>query len=185
MLLRLPVNLALLVLVGCAGGAPGLVLNDLDGRAATVLPAAGPGPSVFIFLGADCPVSNRYAPEIDRLRRRCARDGAEFRIVYPGTRFTIAELRKHREDWLPGCAALLDPGLKLAKACGVRATPEAAVFAPGRGLVYHGRIDDWYAEPGVRRPAPTTRELQEALDALARGQAPPTASAPAVGCPLP
>jgi hypothetical protein len=174
----------LLALLGCGGADPGLALSDLDGRTVTLLPAAGPGASVFIFVGADCPISNRYAPEIARLRERYSPGAAGFWIVYPGTRFPAAELRKHRDDWLPGCAALSDPDLRLARTLRVRVTPEAVVITPARGLVYRGRIDDQFADFGVQRAAPASRELQQALDAVAQGKPPSIASAPAVGCPI-
>jgi hypothetical protein len=174
----------LLALFGCGGEDSGLALADLDGRTVTLLPAAGPGASVFIFVGADCPVSNRYAPEIARLRERCSPGVAAFWVVYPGTRFPAAELRKHRDDFLPGCAALCDPDLRLARTLGVRVTPEAVVFTPARGIVYRGRIDDRFADFGVQRAAPASRELQAALDAVTQGKPPPVASAPAIGCPI-
>jgi hypothetical protein len=48
--------------------------------------------------------------------------------------------------------------------------------------VYHGRIDNWYEEIGRSRPAATTHELQDAIQAALRGQDPPVKTAPAVGC---
>jgi hypothetical protein len=51
--------------------------------------------------------------------------------------------------------------------------------------VYHGRIDDRFADVGVERPAPTTHDLENALRAVAKGETPPPASGRAVGCPVP
>jgi hypothetical protein len=61
-------------------------------------------------------------------------------------------------------------------------TPEAAVFDRSGRLVYHGRIDDRHVDFGVDRPAPTTRDLDDALGALLDGRPVPRASAPAIGC---
>ncbi len=71
------------------------------------------------------------------------------------------------------------------KRAGARITPEAAVFVPGSGgprLVYHGRIDDRYPELGRMRPAPTTRDLEDVLEAVLAGRPVPRDAAPAVGC---
>ena len=178
----------LIAFLGCARksgdllGIPELHLTDLEGKTVKALPPTGPEAAVFIFVGADCPISNLYAPEILRLRERNSRDA--FWIVYPGTRFSVEQQRTHLADHFQGCAALRDPEFRLAKASQVKITPEAAVFTAAKGLVYHGRIDDRFVDFGVQRPAPTRRDLQAALDAVARGMEPPVPSAPAVGCPL-
>lgn len=139
--------------------------------------------TVLIFLAPDCPISNRYATEIARLHERYSNRIA-FWVVYPGTNSSLDELRKHRREYPYRCNALCDPELRLVKASKVRVTPETAVWVRGKGLVYHGRIDDWFEDFGVKRPAPTRHDLQEALEAALRGEPPPRASVAAVGCPI-
>ena len=164
--------LALLLLAGCGDA----VLTDLDGREARPAPT-----SVYVFLQPDCPIANRAAPEV--LRLRAAFPAAAFWIVYPGKRHALDVLRAHRDAYLPGVPALRDPDLRLARRCDIAVTPEAAVVTAKDGLVYHGRIDDLHADFGVVRPAATRRDLELALTALSRGESPP-APAPAVGCPV-
>jgi hypothetical protein len=67
----------------------------------------------------------------------------------------------------------------------VRVTPEAAVFVPGGGFVYHGRIDNRHHDLGVARPEATSRDLREALAAVLSGKPVAPASAPAIGCYIP
>jgi hypothetical protein len=164
--------LGLLLLASCGEAA----LTDLDGRGIPPAPT-----SVYVFVQPDCPIANRSAPEILRLRH--AFPAAAFWVVYPGKRHSLDVLRAHRNAYLPGVAALRDPDLRLARRCRVTVAPEAAVVTAKDGLVYHGRIDDLYADLDVVRPAPTRRDLELALTALARGERVP-ASAPAVGCPV-
>ena len=38
---------------------------------------------VLLFIRTDCPISNRYAPDLERLYERFAPQGVEFRLVYP------------------------------------------------------------------------------------------------------
>ncbi len=44
-------------------------IPDLDGRNVDVLAGAGTKATVLVFVGVDCPISNRYAPELERLER--------------------------------------------------------------------------------------------------------------------
>ena len=174
-----------LSLLACGDGMPRVALEDLDGARIPLLPVTGTGASVFIFVAPECPISNRYATEIARLRDRFTREGMKFWIVYPGSRASLDELRRHRADFFKDCAALRDPERRLGAPARIERIPEAAVFTPSGGLVYHGRIDDWFADVHRRRPSPTRRDLEKALEAVSRGEAPPASSGPAVGCPLP
>jgi hypothetical protein len=177
----------LLLLIGLATGCnespvPGGGLEDLAG--AKVSPFATPNAKalVFLFLNVDCPISNRYAPEVRRLRDKFAAQPVVWRLVYPGTDATAESVRKHiREFALPG-DALRDPQLRFTKAARVQVTPEAAVFLPDGQLVYHGRIDDQFVDLGVKRPAPNRRDLQEALDEILAGKPVSHPETKAVGC---
>jgi hypothetical protein len=66
----------------------------------------------------------------------------------------------------------------------VKVTPEVAVLSPTGELLYLGRIDDRYNPQGKRRPEPTVRDLQLALDAVLAGKPVPTPRTKAFGCPL-
>ncbi len=61
-------------------------------------------------------------------------------------------------------------------------TPEVAVFDARSRLVYHGRIDNWYADFGRSRPAPTTHDLDVAIRATLSGKPPALGVTDAVGC---
>jgi thiol-disulfide isomerase/thioredoxin len=156
---------------------------DLDNR--TVDPfqlTAGAKAVVFVFTATDCPISNRYAPEIQRLHQVYADQGVRFFLVYPNPADTPTLIRDHAKAFGYQAAALLrDPKQALAKASQVTIAPEAAVFVQGR-LVYHGRIDDRFVDFGVDRPEPTVRDLDEALRAVLAGKPVPHPVTQAVGC---
>jgi AhpC/TSA family len=161
------------------------VLRDLDGREVRPLEDPGAKASVFLFVRSDCPISNRYAPEVRRLHERFSRQGVAFWLVYPDPAESPERIRGHVKEYGYPMPALRDPAHVLAEAAAVRVTPEAAVFTAGAGgvrLVYHGRIDDRQVDFGRTRPAPTRRDLEDALSAILKGQPAPRASAPAVGC---
>jgi hypothetical protein len=172
--------LAAIALHAQTAPAPSAV-TDLAG--APVSPLAGGAPAtVLLFTAVDCPISDRYAPEIRRLAERHAARGVRFWIVYANAGERPEAARAHARDFAYGVPAALDPGGTLVDRAGVTVTPEAAVFDGAGRLVYHGRIDDRYVDFGVDRPAPTTRDLDEALSAVLAGRAVLRASAPAIGC---
>jgi len=52
-------------------------------------------------------------------------------------------------------------------------------------LVYHGRIDNRYADLGKERPEATQHDLEEVLKAIVQGKPVPYSTAKAVGCYIP
>jgi hypothetical protein len=136
---------------------------------------------VLIFVRTDCPVSNRYAPEIQRISAEHASD-AVFWLVYPGKGESSGEIQKHDREYHYALPVLRDPQRELIKRSEVTVTPEAAVYDSKGRLVYHGRIDNWFEDFGRARPAPTTHELEAAIAAAVSGRPPTMPSVSAVGC---
>jgi len=163
----------LAILVQALGGAP---VDALDAPAGTKA-------IVFLFTSTDCPISNRYAPEVRRLVETFGPQRVVFRLVYPGTADTDAAIREHMAafSYAGATGALRDPRLALVKFVGATITPEAAVYAGGR-IVYRGRIDDRVFDLGVERPAPTTHDLADAIAAVVAGRPVPHPTTQAVGC---
>lgn len=158
---------------------------DLSGRRADPFQKTGARAVVLIFVRSDCPISNRYAPEIQRLATRFSPSRVVFWLVFVDPRESAEVIRKHNEEYGLRLGVLRDPGHTLVKMTGAEITPEAAVFALGgskRQVVYRGRIDNRYADFGKERPAATTHDLEQALEAVLskRPVAHPTTRA--VGC---
>ncbi|HZP48065.1 MAG TPA: redoxin family protein [Vicinamibacterales bacterium] len=169
---------ALLIL---AATAPVRVV-DLDGRSVDPFQAtAGAKAVVFLFTATDCPISNRYAPEIQRLYRAYADRGVKFVLIYPNPADTPPMIREHARSFGYPAEAWRDPRQALAKAAQVTIAPEAAVFVQGR-LVYHGRIDDRFVDFGIDRPQPTVHDLDDAIAAVLAGKPVPHPVTQAVGC---
>ena len=165
------------------GATPRVALRDPDGRVVDpFLAAENSRAIVFLFASVDCPVSNRYAPEVRRLHDGFAPQNVAFWLVYPNPGDTPEAVREHLQTFAYPVHALLDPRHELVKLTKVTITPEAAVFTSSRTLAYHGRIDDRFVSLGVERPAATTRDLFNALTAVVAGRTPEQASASAVGC---
>lgn len=169
------------LLAWLAAAAAGLALPSLGGG--LVDPFADGGKAhAFVFIHPDCPVSNRYAPELSRLHGEFAARGIRLWVVYPGREDGEAAIRAHYTEYGLQAPALLDPGFALADMAGATMTPEAAVFTPDRRLVYRGRIDDRAVRLGLIRATPRTRDLAGVLDRLARGERVEPFTTQAVGC---
>lgn len=179
---RLAVAVAVLALATVGAlGAQAPTVTDLDGRAVAPLAAGAPA-TVLLFTAVDCPISDRYAPEVRRLAGRFAAAGVATWIVYANAGEAPAAARAHADAFAYGLPVALDPDGHLASRAAASVTPEAAVFDAAGRLAYHGRIDDRYVDFGIDRPAPTTYDLADAVTAVIAGAPVPRAAIPAVGC---
>jgi hypothetical protein len=162
--------------------------HAVDLRGAPVDPFAGDAKTVvLVFLGRDCPISNRYAPELARIREEFATASVAWWLVFPDPDDDAAAIERHLAEYDLQGPALRDPVHVLVRESGVRVTPEVAVFTrDGTGVrrVYRGRIDDRWVDYGRARPAARTRELADAITAALAGTAPKVADVPGVGCPI-
>ncbi|MGD9901985.1 MAG: redoxin family protein [Vicinamibacterales bacterium] len=171
--------IVLAIAVGTAVAQPPGV-TDLDGR--PVDPLDGGAATVLVFTAVDCPISDRYAPEVRRLAAGFADKGVRTWIVYANAGERPADARAHAAAFGYGLPVAMDAAAALADRAGAEVTPEAAVFDATGRLVYRGRVDDRYLDFGVDRPAPTTHELADAVTAVLAGRAVSRAVVPAVGC---
>ena len=172
-----------IVMIGHPTSAGPLRVLDLDGRLVDPLaPAPGVRATVFVFITTDCPIANRYAPEIQRLTAIFAPQGVRFRLVYGNPHEPLASIRSHLRQFQYTIPALRDPEHDLVRFTKVTVSPEAAVVDPGGVLLYHGRIDDRWVDFGRDRPSPTRHDLAEALRATLDGTPVAQTGTPAVGC---
>jgi peroxiredoxin len=157
-------------------------LPDLAGERVDVLARPGTRAVVLVFVGADCPISNRYAPELERLYQQFAARGAAFFLIYPDPGLDAEAARRHAKDYALSIPALLDRDHRMVAYAGVEVTPEAAVLGSDGSVLYRGRIDDRWVGFGTRRPRATRHDLQDALDAILAGRPAPLPGGRAVGC---
>jgi hypothetical protein len=161
-----------------------VLVQTLTGAPIDALQApAGTKAIVFLFTSTDCPISNRYAPEVQRVVAEFAAKGVVFNLVYPNPADEAKAIHEHMTafSYAGVMQALRDPAHALVRFTKATVTPEAVVVAGGR-VVYRGRIDDRYVDLGLERPAPTQHDLADALAAVVSGKRVPKATTRAVGC---
>ena len=70
---------------------------------------------VLIFVRTDCPITNRYAPELQRLSQKFSARGAGFWLVYADPAVTAESIDRHLVEYkFPG-TVLRDPRHSLVK----------------------------------------------------------------------
>jgi hypothetical protein len=176
--------LATLALIAASRGSA--QSRDVDGRALTPFEPAGAA-SVIFFVATDCPISNTYAPEIQRLCREYEPRGVSCALIYedvetPGTHLDD-EVRKHLKDYrYAGIPAVLDRSRTISKKAKATVTPQAVVVDRTGEIRYRGRIDNFYAAFGKTRQQVTEHDLRDALDAVLAGRPVPRPETEALGC---
>lgn len=136
--------------------------------------------TVYVFTTTDCPISNRYAPEIQRLAAKFGSQ-ATFVLVYPVPTDTPQVISAHKKKFAYTLEHVRDVDHALLKKTGVTVTPEVAVMK-GDHLLYRGRIDDRYIDFGKDRVTPTRRDLENALASAIAGTPIGQRETQAVGC---
>jgi len=155
---------------------------DLTGLEVDPLDQPGARAIVIIFTRTDCPIANRYAPEVQRLHRAFAPKRVAFRLVYLDAGEPVQAIRTHLRQYGYDIPALRDPRHLLVSLTGARATPEAAVFTAERRMVYRGRIDDRYVDFNKVRSSPTRHDLRDVLTELLAVTPVRPRTTDAVGC---
>jgi thiol-disulfide isomerase/thioredoxin len=137
---------------------------------------------VLIFISSECPISNKLAPEIERLSHKFPTNDVIFKIVYPNASDTAEKISSHRADYHLTANYRSDPQHELVKIAGATVTPEVAVFDANRELAYRGRINDRFLALGKDRPKATRNDLEDAISALLAGKKPKHPRTEAIGC---
>ena len=155
---------------------------DVDGRSWSLLAPAPRQRDLLFFIATDCPISNRYVPEIGRLCREYQPRGVRCFTIYPDAADAGA-VKRHRQEYGIDTAipAILDRDHRLVAAVEPRVTPEAAIYSSA-GRLYRGRIDNLYIDVGRARREATQHDLRLALDASLAGRSVTQAETAAIGC---
>jgi AhpC/TSA family len=176
-------SLVAVALAGATAFAASAPAVDLRGQ--PIDPFATPAHvHVLLFVRTDCPITNRYAPELARIAKEFAGEPVRFWLVYPDAATTTAAIEDHMAQYhFPG-EPLRDPHHSLVKLAHAMVSPEAAVFNASGQLMYHGRIDDRYVDIGRARPAAQTHDLEDAIRAVLAGKRIAQPETRAIGCSL-
>lgn len=166
--------------------AAGAEFLDIQGRSLNPFAPTGAA-NVIFFIATDCPISNSYAPEIQRVCQDYAARGVSCSLMYEDVDLPAAHLdesvRKHLQEYrYSGIAAAIDRDRMAASRAKATVTPEAVVIDRTGKIRYRGRIDNFYAALGQTRRQVTEHDLRDALDAVVDGKSVRKSETEALGC---
>ncbi|MEZ5978165.1 MAG: redoxin family protein [Planctomycetota bacterium] len=153
----------------------------LDGERAGWRSGAGERGTVVVLTSLTCPLCAKFSPEVARVSRTYTERGFGFVHVAVAGLDAIDELRAHAER--QGLAGLVldDADGAVARAFDARTTTEVFVLDASGTLTYRGALSDRYGI-GYALAEPRHRYLEDALDALLRGETAHVAATTAPGC---
>src|SRR5262245_55900728 len=104
-------------------------LFDAAGQRHTPQEWKGARAVVLFFIATECPISNRYAPEINRLVDDYASQPVIFYGVHSDPDIGAPAVRQYARDFSFNFPVLLDPTQLLAGNTGVTLTPTAVILS--------------------------------------------------------
>ena len=143
-------------------------------------------PFALIFLAAECPISQKYAPILRGVQQQFPQ--VKFLAV-----FTKWDKKEMIEEYLKGYplsisnnpnsfVVLQDKNNNLVKKIDARITPEAFLFDKNGVLIYRGAIDNWFFALGQYRPEATEHYLVDALQLFLKNEPVKIKQTNAIGC---
>lgn len=139
---------------------------------------------VLAFVNTSCPIARRYLPTLQALETEYRDKGVQFVAVNSADEDTLIAAATQAVTFGVEFPFVKDFDQSVAKAVGVKRTPEVVVLNGDRVIRYRGRIDDQHRLRGGRAE-PTTRELKDALDAMVAGRIfAPVDETEVDGCPI-
>lgn len=172
------------ILLFAAGlfAAPDFRLKDTTGAVHTAGEWTGRKAVVLFFTTTDCPVSNSYVPEMNRIREAYAARGVSVYGVQAEVSVAEDAVVKYAQEFRYSFPLLMDQKQVLVKLVDATITPQVAILTPEGKVLYLGRIDNRVEDFGKTRYQATHADLREALDAVLAGKPVPQARTKSIGC---
>lgn len=140
---------------------------------------------VLFFVTNDCPLTNSYVPEMNRIQSSYAKRRVCFYAVQADPNSLSAVMAAYSKQYHYNFPLLLDPSQILVRLTGATITPEAVVLSSEGSVLYRGRIDNRVEDIGRQKAEATIHDLRDALDALLDRKPVPIPYSKSIGCAIP
>jgi len=180
--MRAVLAIALVTVAAAWCAPPEFSLRDTEGAVHTSAEWRGHPLVVLFFVTTDCPVTNSYVPEMNRIHDTYAASGVLFFAVQSDVTIPDADVVRYARDFRYRYPLLLDPRQTLVRLADATTTAQVAVLTAEAQLLYLGRIDNRVEDFGRARSAATGFDLREALDAALAGKPVPHPRTKSIGC---
>ena len=158
-------------------------MAGVDGRSLSIAAAGGKKGTLVIFMCHHCPWVKAWQDRIARIGSAAQKQGIGVIAINSNDPAAFPEddlagMKAQAKQLKLSFPYVVDASSDVARAFGATRTPEAFLFDASGKLVYHGTVDDnAHDEKAVAKPW-----LEQAVAAVAGGQAVPTAETKAFGC---
>jgi hypothetical protein len=161
-----------------SAGIASTKVRDLNNQLAT-LAFVEHKPYVIIFLGTDCPISQKYVSRILSLKKSY-KGKIEIIGVFPSS-YSVKQVQEFKKEYGIDLHLFIDDQMLLVEKLKATVTPEAFLISKN-DLIYAGAIDNWFYDLGKYRTETTENYLQNAIDSLLLGKIPAINKTEAIGC---
>jgi peroxiredoxin len=176
------IRFIVLAATACPLFAQQFAVRDTGGTVHTASDWRGHPAIVLFFVAPECPGSNGYVPEMNRIEDAYAKRGVLVYAVQADSSVSPALATSYARDFRYEFPMLLDPGHALVRLAGATVTPQAAVLSSEGRVLYLGRIDNRVEDFGKRRTQVTSLDLRDALDAVLAGKPVAQPRTKSIGC---
>ncbi|MBY0586844.1 redoxin domain-containing protein [bacterium] len=157
---------------------------DLAGKVVSLGQKEGVKAIAIVFLSDECPISNQYIPELNRIAGKLADQPVEIYGVMSDRTRTRAQAKDFVKSFQVAMPVLFDASATLARLLLPTHVPEAFVLDPLGKVLYRGRIDNQFDEKLRRRTEVTTHDWADAIDAAVKGEKISATQTNPIGCKL-
>lgn len=161
--------------------APDFTLPDHCGKLHSLADFSDKPIVVVVFLGAECPLAQLYAPRLAEMSRAYGPRGVAFLAINANAQDSLADIAAFVRSHPFPFPVLKDSDHAVADGLRAVRTPEAFVLDGDRVVRYWGRIDDQYAI-GIHGGQAQSRDLAAALDDLLAHRPVARPAVASVGC---
>ncbi len=155
---------------------------DLSGKVHVLVDKPNIRATGLVFLSTQCPISNKYIPELNRLAQTHQDDGVRLFGVISDPTVTRTAANQYAQEYQIAFPILFDASGELANRLSPTMTPEAIVLDRAGAIQYRGRIDDLWVDLRKQKLEPSQHDLADALKAVAAGHPPMVNKTPTIGC---
>ena len=179
---RLGLLLLLTIVTATTAQQPQINLRDVNGVQHRQTDWTNKRAIVIFFTTVDCPLSNGYVPEMNRIQKEYAARGVAFYAVEADITANDPDVRQHAKEFGFTYPVLIDKRQSLVRLTGATGTPEVAVLSGNGKVLYLGRIDNRVEDFDKRRNVVTEHDLKDALEAVLGGRPVARPRTQVVGC---
>lgn len=136
-------------------------------------------PKVILFFGLECPICQKYVPELNRIYEEYS-SRIDFEVIIP-ERTEAKSISKFTSDYNVNFPINIDKNGR-THSLNPTVTPEVFLFDSTGKLIYQGAIDNWFYALGKYRTEPSEFYLRNALESILAGKKPNVEKTEAIGC---